>query len=678
VLKRLLGVGAVLLVMLIGVASASAATGSTVPLAAGTNAEHPAVAVTSTGTAIATWADKTVPGSNLVRWCVIAPGAGGCSAGGSLAAAGEPAGATYINGTQVLYEGSSLVILADLQAGTKTEYESVQGWQSTDGGRSFNPMNGGKAIASGIPVADTQMLNAVNLPGATSIGVGFDSAAEAPSFHAFAVAAPTLCGRATFPATNCADGIATLAPKTDVDQVGNAPGNFATDGASVMGIFRTNAAAGNLGCPGASPFGMAYTFGTGLQGPSNNYNVSPGTAATAWRKSVTLSDCGVDYLAVGSGPSGFGVLEDNQLTRQTQYHRFNSVTQTFTAVPTVVSTAGEQQPSVSQDGAGGVYATYLSGGIGGPVSVSYSFDGGTTWSGPGPLAADPLGRIAGLTSAVDAAGQGWAVWTENGTVFGQQFTAADSVAPPAPTTLSTVQKGGGKSGASLSILAGTTGETDQATIAGANAAKATGTMTYTLYQSPSCQASSKISSNTVPVSGALAPPSAPVTVTLAPGRYYWQAAYSGNAGNTQGALGNAPSTSACGGEVLSIGSPNTISPQATTDGQTVTVTVSCATLPCTVQLALTAPASAGGGKGKDIAQAGKGKKKPKAIVLAKGKFKIKKKGPQKLKLKLSAKGRGYFKGKGAKAKATLAVTDKVGGHNVVTKRAVTVKKVARR
>jgi hypothetical protein len=657
----------VVLAMLFGAAAASAA-GPPLTIAVGTHAEHPSIAVAADGSAVVSWADKTAPGGNLVRWCVIPAGTLSCRGQGTLVPAGVPAGGVYVNQTQALYEGSTIVILADLQEGTATEYESVQGWQSTDGGLTFNTMNGGKAVASGIVEPDTQMLNAVTLPGGTSVGVGFDTAAKAPSFHAFSLATPTTCGRATAP-PNCPEGVATLAPGSDVDQVTNAPGNFATDGASVMGAFRTNYSAGNLGCPGASPFGMAFVFGTGLQSPSNNYNKSPGVANTAWRGNVALADCGVDYIGLGAGPSGFGVLEDNQVTGQTLYHRFDSATQKFDTAPVVVSAGGEQQPAVSQDGAGGVYATYLSGGIGGPVSLSYSFNGGQTWSGPGTLTTDPLGQVAGLTSQMNPTGQGWATWTEGGTIFAQPFTAADSVPPAAPTTLSTSQSGGGKAGASIAITAGTTGETDQATIAGANAARAGGTVTYALFETATCQGS-PLSMNTVAVSGATAPPSAPVTTALAPGRYYWRAIYSGNAGNVQGVVGNGPSSSACGSEVLTVGAPNAIAGSATSDGQTLTVGVSCVTVPCTVEIDATAPAP--GGK-KDVAQAGKkGKGKKKTITLAKGKFKIKKKGTQKLKLKLSAAGRSYLKGK-SKAKVNLAVTEKVGGHAVVTSRSVSVK-----
>jgi hypothetical protein len=668
--KRLLGglVAVIFLLLLGGPASALAAGGSPLTIATGTHPEDLSVTVTTGGAAIAVWADKSDPTSNVVRWCVLTPGTGSCGGGGILTLAGGPAPQISVNGTQVLDEGSALVILADVEV-AKTEFESIQEWQSTNGGQTFTAVNGGKAVASGNPAADTRGINAVTLPGSTSIGVGFHTPSVAPTFHAFSVADPTTCGRAT---GKCPDGFATLAPESGVDEVSNDPASFAANDDGVLGAFRTNYSTGSLACTDGSPFGMAYVFGDGLQSPANNYNVSPGAAAGAWRKGVTLADCGVDYIAAGGGPSGFGVLEDNQLTGQTQYHRFDGITDTFDTTPVVVSGTGEQQPAVSQDGAGAVYATYLSGGIGGPVSLSYSSDGGATWAGPGTLAADPLGAIAGLTSAVNASGQGWASWTENGSVYLQPFTAADAGTPappspvvtppastPAPTTLTTAQKAGGQSGASVTVAAGTTGETDQATIVGANAAHATGTVSYGLYSTATCTAASKVGASTVSVSGATVPSSSPVATALAPGKYYWEVIYGGD-------FANHGSISACGNEVLTVTSPNTISGAATTDGQTLTFGAACAVVPCTLQATATAPETAAS------ASAAK-PHKAKAITLGKGKFRITKKGTRSLTLKLSARGRRYFAGKHGKVKVSLSVSQKVGPHSVVTQRALSVK-----
>jgi hypothetical protein len=670
--KKLLGGLVVVLALVVSLpAGAFAASGTPLAIGSGAPAKGVSVAVEADGTAIVSWADQSVPTANVVRWCVVAPGAGGCGAGGVLAptsGSANPATQISVYNTQVLVDGPTVVILANVLAGN-VENESVQEWQSTNGGLTFAAINGGKSVASGNTSPDTRMTNAVVLPGSLSVGVGFVSPAGEPNFAATELAHPTLCGRA---AGKCPGGFATLGSEANADKVAAEPGSFATDGKEVMGVFRTNYGTGNFGCAGATPFGMAYTLGGGQQSPSNNYGVSPRQGSTAWITPVTKVDCDVDYLAVGGGPSGFGVLEDNQVTGQTQYHRFNQIANAFEPAANIVSGSREQQPSVSQDGAGGVYATYLKDGIGGPVSLSYSADGGISWAGPATLAADPLAAVANLTSSVNGGGQGWAAWSENGSVFVQPFVAADAgsanppavgPAPPAPpspiapTTITTSQKAGPQTGASITVPAGTTGETDQATIVGANAAHATGTVAYRLFPTPTCTGQ-ELSSSLVTVNGALAPESRPVTVTLAPGTYYWQASYFGDSTNRA-------SAGACGSEVLTVGSPNEIAAAATSNGQQVTVGVSCVEIPCEIHATLTTPEAAATASSTKT-------NKPKPQVLGKAKFKLKKKGLQKLTLNLSTKGRAYLKGK-HKTKLSLAVTEKVKGHNVTTKRAITVK-----
>jgi hypothetical protein len=62
------------------------------------------------------------------------------------------------------------------------------------------------------------------------------------------------------------------------------------------------------------------------------------------------------------------------------------------------------------------------------VTLSYSADGGKNWSS-GRLDSDSDSGVASLHSAVDAAGQGWVTWIDNGSVFAQPFKAADAIAP---------------------------------------------------------------------------------------------------------------------------------------------------------------------------------------------------------------------------------------------------------
>ena len=77
----------------------------------------------------------------------------------------------------------------------------------------------------------------------------------------------------------------------------------------------------------------------------------------------------------------------------------------------------------------------------------------------------------------------------------------------APTAIATTQTSGTTSGASITIPDGTVGEYDKATITGANAGSATGTLDYGLYSSSSCAASSLLLSSTSTVTGGVAGPS---------------------------------------------------------------------------------------------------------------------------------------------------------------------------
>ena len=110
-----------------------------------------------------------------------------------------------------------------------------------------------------------------------------------------------------------------------------------------------------------------------------------------------------------------------------------------------------------------------------------------------------------------------------------------------PTSLTGQQSGGGLHGASITVPSGTS-VTDIATIAGAKASGASGSVTYSLYRDSKCTVSA-VSPSTAPVSGGVAGASA--AVKPSPGTYYWRATYSGD-------TVNAPSSSVCGGQVLSV------------------------------------------------------------------------------------------------------------------------------
>lgn len=110
-----------------------------------------------------------------------------------------------------------------------------------------------------------------------------------------------------------------------------------------------------------------------------------------------------------------------------------------------------------------------------------------------------------------------------------------------PTTLTTSLAGGGSSGEQITVQEGAA-VSDTATLEGAHAFEATGTVSYRVYSDDECKdlvaeaGSVKVSAGAVPASGA---------ETLAPGTYYWQASYGGDEYNE-------PSTSTCGAEVETV------------------------------------------------------------------------------------------------------------------------------
>jgi hypothetical protein len=119
------------------------------------------------------------------------------------------------------------------------------------------------------------------------------------------------------------------------------------------------------------------------------------------------------------------------------------------------------------------------------------------------------------------------------------------VGGPEPTTTTTSLSGGGQTGEKITVPAGTA-VTDQAALAGANIAKATGTVSYNVYSDAEC---TKLvaSAGSPAVSGGAVGPSEAETLST-PGTYFWVASYSGDTLNM-------PSTSGCGAEQETVTAP---------------------------------------------------------------------------------------------------------------------------
>jgi hypothetical protein len=111
--------------------------------------------------------------------------------------------------------------------------------------------------------------------------------------------------------------------------------------------------------------------------------------------------------------------------------------------------------------------------------------------------------------------------------------------PTAATSITTRLSGDGWSGTRLIVPQGAP-VTDAATLGGPSAATASGTVNYRAFRDKACTLPVG-SPSTAPVTKGKAAPSAPIN--LAPGTYYMQATYNGDAVN-------APSATACGANVL--------------------------------------------------------------------------------------------------------------------------------
>ena len=163
-----------------------------------------------------------------------------------------------------------------------------------------------------------------------------------------------------------------------------------------MGVFETLFTNGPLGC--AQDFGTAYVYGSGNQSSSNNYNISPGQPNSAWRV-----------------PRHAGRLQHPVRGRRRRPERFRDPrgpslgpdrsTTASTPRREIRHPAGRRRgPATSSRPRYRRTAPAASTGptcwaaSGGPVTLSYSADGGKSWSS-GTLDSDSDSGVASLNSA---------------------------------------------------------------------------------------------------------------------------------------------------------------------------------------------------------------------------------------------------------------------------------------
>jgi len=249
-------------------------------------------------------------------------------------------------------------------------------------------------------------------------------------------------------------------------------------------------------------------------------------------------------------------------------------------VETVTAVAASTSVATSLSG-GGKSGTAVSVPAGTPVTDSAALSGANVATATGTVTysvysnascttlAKPAGSVT-VTRGVAPASAAVTL-TAPGTYYWQASYSGDSLngasssscgaggevetVTAAATTLATSLSGGESSGTAISVPAGTA-VTDSATLSGAVASGATGTVTYSVYSDSAC---TKLvgdgTAQSITTPGAL-PAAGAVTLTT-PGTYYWTASYSGDSGNLA-------SSSGCGTETVSVSPVATPTRLATT------------------------------------------------------------------------------------------------------------------
>jgi hypothetical protein len=186
----------------------------------------------------------------------------------------------------------------------------------------------------------------------------------------------------------------------------------------------------------------------------------------------------------------------------------------------------------------------------GTVAYTVYSDAACTKVAAGPTPKTVTGGVVPPSSAVTLSAVGTYYWkaaysgdTTNHSSVSTCGTSGEveTVTTPLPaTTLTTSLTGAGHSGAKLTVPSGQPAK-DVATLSGKNAARATGTMTFTVYADGKCSDPVATVATKAITSGV----ATSAAETLAPGTYFWTASYGGDAAN-------APSASPCGSEVLTV------------------------------------------------------------------------------------------------------------------------------
>ncbi len=637
------------------------------------------------------WTDPQATTSGAIDLCVLPAGASACEGPGG-ASTGGPVLLTVTTAENPAIAGSNTISLGGITMlpngdivviGTPVSNSSIA-WESTGDGSAFltsgqGLQNGGSFIS---PVSLFYTEGNVAPLGNTDIALLDDYGnyfADSPFAGPEYPAALPESNTNPPPAGQTSSDYPRKAQSTTGPEVAAEPLPApAAAGSSIVVAVGDNYAGPNVqlsDCTNGDDVGTGYGTDAGLVGSSSaagylNAQNSSGDSIPAYSGLA----CNAENPVVASpegGTQGIGVLENEGTgldgvsggTYTLDYRPFqiNSSENggTFGAPALVAKlTSSASNIDVVDDTTDGVYALFDTGG---DYYVSYSADGGAVWGAPVEIPAPTL-PVEINNPIITAIGGGAfeLAYESNPSGSGTQtlieaFTYQSL--EQAPTTLSTIQTSGSTTGADITIPAGTVGEIDKATLAGTNAATATGTMDFALYDNSSCTGTPVFSGSASTVDGvaSIADDASP---GLAPGTYYWKAAYTGDTENEA-------SVSTCGSEVLTVGPPATTSNTATSTPTSVSVTITC---PAACTVIVTIEIGTGTASGARVGDA------KKLVKLGTGHLTLKRGGSKKLTVKLTKAGKALIKKDHGKLKAGLALSVKTAHGTFKTIKTIQIRK----